>query len=274
MADVVLSFDESHLEGICRILADTSCGLTGSEIGRILQQVGIEDGDPTATKWKRLLFALCNRQRQDRCGNNVVRFLYAAMDPVRYTGSPDLFEDRRSELNQVLIFSGYSLEKNGKLKRQQAAATLDEAQERANRLKAELQRRGVHSDVLMFCKAELIQKNYFHAVFEATKSVADKIRKMTGLTGDGAGLVDQAFGLGQSGIPFLALNTLQTDTERDEQKGLMNLIKGMFGAFRNVTAHAPKIFWNVTEQDALDLLTIASLIHRRLDSAVRTQRTV
>jgi len=75
-------------------------------------------------------------------------------------------------------------------------------------------------------------------------------------------------------MPFLALNTLQAETERDEQKGLMNLIKGMFGAFRNVTAHAPKIHWAVTEQDALDLLTIASLIHRRLDTAVRTPRTI
>lgn len=180
---------------------------------------------------------------------------------------------RRNELNQVLIFSGYGLEKNGKLRKQQAAATLDEAQERASRMKAELRRRGVHQDVLVFCKAELIQSNYFHAVFEATKSVADKIRRMSGLTGDGAALVDQAFGIGQAGMPFLALNTLQTETERDEQKGLMNLIKGMFGAFRNVTAHAPKISWTVTEQDALDLLTIASLIHRRLDSAVRTPRT-
>jgi uncharacterized protein (TIGR02391 family) len=273
MAENVPSFNESHLEGMCRILGDTSSGLTGSEIGRLLQQVGIEDSDPTGTKWKRLFLALYNRQRQDGCGNNVVRFLYVAMDPVRYTNESDVFEQRRSELNQVLIFSGYSLEKNGKLRKQQAAATLDEAQERANRLKAELRRRGVHQDVLAFCDAELIQNNYFHAVFEATKSVADKIRRMSGLTGDGAGLVDQAFGLGQGGMPFLAFNSLQTETERDQQKGLMNLIKGMFGAFRNVTAHAPKISWAVTEQDALDLLTIASLIHRRLDAAVRTQRT-
>jgi uncharacterized protein (TIGR02391 family) len=194
------------------------------------------------------------------------------MEPVRYTGQRDLFEDRRTELNQVFIFCGYSLEKNGRLRKQPAAVTLDEAHERANRLKNELRRRGVHHDVLTFCKAELIQNNYFHAVFEATKSVADKIRCMSGLSGDGARLVDLAFGIGQGGTPFLAFNTLQTETERDEQKGLMNLMKGMFGAFRNVTAHAPKISWNVTEQDALDLLTIASLIHRRLDEAVRTPR--
>jgi hypothetical protein len=54
----------------------------------------------------------------------------------------------------------------------------------------------------------------------------------------------------------------------------MNLMKGMFGALRNVTADAPKVSWNVTEQDALDLLTIASMIHRRIDAAIRTPRTI
>ena len=36
-------------------------------------------------------------------------------------------------------------------------------------------------------------------------------------------------------------------------------------------AHAPKIHWPINEQDALDILTLASLLHRRLDSAVRTR---
>ena len=35
-------------------------------------------------------------------------------------------------------------------------------------------------------------------------------------------------------------------------------------------AHNPKIHWQMTEQDALDVLTTISLVHRRLDSAVRT----
>jgi len=274
MAEIVPSFDETHVERICMILADTRFGLTGSEIGRILNRLSIRDSDPAATKWKRLFSALCDRQRQDGCGNSIVRFICAAMDPVRYTGNPGVFERRREDLNEVVIFSGYTLEKDGKLRKQQAAQTLDEAQEGANRLKAELRRRGVHQDVLTFCKAELIQNNYFHAVFEATKSVSEKIRDRTGLTGDGAELVDQVFGSSKAGIPFLAFNSLRTETEQKEQSGLMNLMKGMFGAFRNVTAHAPKISWAVTEQDALDLLTIASLIHRRLDSAVRTSRAV
>jgi uncharacterized protein (TIGR02391 family) len=78
--------------------------------------------------------------------------------------------------------------------------------------------------------------------------------------------------LGQAGIPILAFNSLKTDTEKSEQTGLMNLFIGTFGAFRNVTAHGPKILWDMKEQDALDLLTLVSLLHRRLDEAVPTGR--
>ena len=44
-------------------------------------------------------------------------------------------------------------------------------------------------------------------------------------------------------------------------------MKGMFSAFRNPEAHEPKMLWHVSEADALDLLSTASLIHRRLDTA-------
>lgn len=267
-------FGEAHLQRVCDLLADTSTGLTGSEMGRLLRQLGIADPESTATKRHRLFAALRSRQGQDRCGNNVAAFIQAAMEPVRYTGNRAAFDSRRDELNQVLAFCGYSLGEDGKLRATTAVSTLSEAEERAGRLRAELRRRGVHADVLAFCRAELLQANYFHAVFEATKSVADKIRKKSGLAGDGSELVDKAFGLGKAAMPFLAFNTLQSETERSEHNGLMNLMKGMFGAFRNVTAHVPKVLWAISEQDALDLLTIASLLHRRLDAAIRTPRTV
>ena len=137
-------------------------------------------------------------------------------------------------------------------------------------MRSELARRKVHHDVLQFCKAELLQNNYSHAVFEATKSVAEKIRQRTGLTSDGAELVDEAFGLKS---PLLAINTLRTETEQTEQKGFANLVKGVFGVFRNVTAHAPKITWPIDEQDALDLLSLVSYVHRRLDTAADVPRT-
>jgi uncharacterized protein (TIGR02391 family) len=66
-------------------------------------------------------------------------------------------------------------------------------------------------------------------------------------------------------MPFLAFTSLTTDTEKSEQSGLMNLFVGMFGAFRNVTAHGSNVTWNITKFDALDLMTLVSLLHRRLD---------
>ncbi len=266
------SFNLTRLQQICNVLGDTSSGLTGSEIGQLLARLHIDDPAPSLVKRDRVFEALSKRQQQDQCGNNVAGFIQTALDPVRYSRSLHLFESRRSELNVVLAFSGYQLGEDGKLRAQTAATTLSEAEERAGRLRAELLRRRVHSDVLAFCRAELLQSNYFHAVFEATKSVADKIRTKTGLTEDGSRLAELAFGLGDTGMPLLAFNSLQTDTKKSEHNGLMNLLKGMFGAFRNVTAHAPKISWPISEEDALDLLTIAFFLHRRLDGAVRTPR--
>lgn len=152
------------------------------------------------------------------------------------------------------------------------AKTIEEAQFKANRLKSELDRRCVHYEVIKFCCAELLQENYFHAVVEATKSLAEKIRQKANLSSDGASLVDEAFGLGSTKVPILAFNSLQTESEENEHKGLMNLLKGIFGAFRNVTAYVPKIKWVVSENDALDLLTMTSLLHRRLDTAIFTNR--
>jgi uncharacterized protein (TIGR02391 family) len=60
---------------------------------------------------------------------------------------------------------------------------------------------------------------------------------------------------------------LRTETEQSEQKGFANLVRGMFGTFRNVTAHAPKLRWPIDEQDALDLLSLVSYLHRRIDAA-------
>lgn len=268
---MVSIYEASILDRICHVLGATSEGLTGSEIGRILSDLAIPDPAPGMTKRRRLYEALRQRQAADGHGNSVAQFIERAMTPVLYTGSGGQFERRRRELNEVLAFSGAALCEDGKLRPVAQARNLTEAESRAGRLRTELQRRQVHADVIVFCRTEIMDSNYFHAVLEATKSICEKIRSRTGLTGDGAALVDAAFGLG-SGIPFLAFNRLESDTEKSEHSGIMNLLKGTLAAFRNPIAHAPKTTWLISEQDALDLLTIASYLHRRLDAAFRTPR--
>lgn len=253
------------LDAICRTLADAA---THKEVGLLLGQCGLEEqgGGP---KWERMLLALSHRQKQDRCGKNVVHFLSAILHPSRFDGRHEVFEDYRAKVNYQLAFYGLVIDEKGQPRQVTVASTISEATRRANELRAELTHRTVHPDVLRFCREELLQDNYFHCVLEATKSVAQKIRDKAGIEGDGAALADQAFSVK---TPLLALNTLQTESEQSEQKGFANLLKGVFGTFRNVLAHAPKIAWAVNRTDAMDALTILSYIHRRLDEAVVVPR--
>ena len=259
------SFNETHLWRLSELLSEA---VSHWELTAIFSQLGIAalaDG----SRKHRIHQALLERQKKDRCGNNVGKFIETVLDPARFVNDQQRFIHCRDEVNVVLAFSGLHLQPTGKLAPIAAAKTLTEAQERAGKLRNELIRRQVHPDVLKFCRAELLHENYFHAVFEATKSVAQKLRDMTGLTSDGAEIVDRAFAVNS---PILAINTLRTETEQSEQKGFANLVKGAFGTFRNPAGHAPKIVWPVNEQDALDLLSMLSYIHRRLDAAVAVPR--
>jgi uncharacterized protein (TIGR02391 family) len=255
-------FNAQQLTAIAKALGDTEDGLTGTEIAYLLGECRVPDTDPTATKWKRIFNASVEFQNQRQFGNHIVVFINKALSPVRFTDNPVKFRRWRDRLNPILAFSGMSVREDGKVRWVKPASSLDEAMARANRLQYLLESRGVHSDVLRYCKAELLQENYFHAVLEATKSVAAKVREMTGHPGDGAPLIQAAFG-GQN--PPLALSDLRTESQRSEQSGFVNLLVGLFGAVRNPLAHSPKIEWAMNEQDALDILTLVSLVHRKLD---------
>jgi uncharacterized protein (TIGR02391 family) len=257
-------FSQSELEAIAAALGDTSQGLTGAEIGHILATLKMADPTPTTTKWKRLHNAFVARQNHTRNRRAILQFLREAMKPARYAKEPERFEPMRANLNRALAFSGLAVDAAGELSAGTQAKTLSEAIRRADELRADLTRRGVHVDVLRFCRAELVADNYFHAVLEATKSIADKLRTKSRLTEDGAKLVDAAL-CGPS--PRLAINALTTDSQRSEQSGFANLLKGTFGMFRNPTAHEARVLWAMSKEDAEDLLSLASLIHRRLDAA-------
>ncbi len=266
MAIRMASFSSQHLEAVCRVLADTGRGLSGTQIERRLREIEVVDTSPGMTKWKRLFNALADVQNQRQIGNHLILFINRAMNPVNYARDPATFAWRRDELNVVLAFSGFYVREDGKVGHADKATTLDAARARAGRLKAALENRVVHAEVLNYCRAELLDENYFHAVFEATKGIAERIRLLSGLSGDGADLVNKAFA-GQK--PVLALGPFTTESEKSEQKGFANLLIGLFGAVRNPLAHVPKTNWPMSEQDALDILTLVSLIHRKLDGTMK-----
>ncbi|PJI95473.1 uncharacterized protein (TIGR02391 family) [Acidovorax sp. 69] len=239
-------------------------GLTGPEIGYILAEIKVPDLDAGNTKWKRLFNALVAVQNDKQIGNYLVLFVNLAMDPARYVSKPDIFDWRRDGLNVALAFAGYGVNERGQVVHTTRETTLTGARARAGRLKSNLEARGTHQEVFAYCRAELLEDNYFHAVFEATKGLADRIRKLSGLSSDGAELVNEAFSVK---APLIRLNSLESETQRSEQKGVANLLVGLFGAVRNPLAHAPKANWPMPEQDALDVFALVSYVHRKLDGS-------
>lgn len=254
--------DSGTMEALAKILADSGQGLTGTELSKFIPEAGLLDIDPSNTKWKRLYNSFVDYQNKNKNSNNILTFINLSMKPSRFVGQNEKFESIRAELNKRLSFIGLLLNEKGVFNLVTTATTITEAEQRVNRFKSKLENRNIHSKIYEYCNAELITENYFHSVFEAVKSIAEEIRKRTNLILDGAELVDKALSVSN---PLIKINSLQTETEQSEQKGFSNLIKGVFGMFRNTTAHAPKVVWEITEDEALDIMTTISLIHKKLN---------
>lgn len=259
------SMPEGQIEGLAKVLGE--CG-SGTDITRVLQNQGLTDSSGESTKWRRLYWVFLNAQKQDRCANRVLSFVESFLTPSRFVGRQPIFEQRRAELNAVVAFSGLEFGADGQFRQREAARTLSEAERRVKTIRTKFQGRILHPEVLKYCRVELMQDNYFHAVFEATKGLAQRVRDMTSIHLDGAVLVDRVFTVDQ---PILAMNTLQTETEKTQHKGFAALLKGCFGAVRNPLAHEPKILWQ-GEDDAAGYLSLISLLHRKLDDCVLIRR--
>jgi uncharacterized protein (TIGR02391 family) len=259
----------SIVESVCEVLADTSTGLTGSEIGRLLAKLGIDDPGPDITKRYRLSTALLVQQQHDHAGNCVVRFITEAMAPGLHLNNLIRRQDLQDGLNERLPLMGLKVLDDGRVaKAAQTATTADEAVRIAGRLKSELVRRGTHPEVLRYCEEELVRRSIFHAVFEATKGLAARLRQLSGSALDGSDLVNHCFGA-KNGRPVLRINAYATKSDQSEHRGFANLLHGIFGTFRNPPAHGPRATqeWSITETDALDLFSMLSYLHRRLDGA-------
>lgn len=229
----------------------------------------MDDPNQDLTKRHRLFNAMAARQNHDQSSVRLRTFVVRALDPTRYTAEPDRFDALQGSVNEVLSLVGLRIDDAGQLRTTPQARTLDEVALLAGRLQTAMRRRGVHNQVPGFCETELLRRSIFHAVFEATKGLASRLRDMTGSTLDGSELVDACFG-GQN--PAVRVNPRTSKSELSEHSGFANLLRGVFGTFRNPVAHAPRTEWSLSEEDALDLFSMLSYAHRRLDRATVSMR--
>lgn len=261
MTSSITPFPSGTIEHCCKIIGEL---YSGSELTRLVAEVPLHnDPGEGITKWRRLAHAVSSNQAGVGNGNALVRLITIAMRPDRTLDRVDRAATARDELTQALSLVGLKVRDDGKVARTTQAKTDTEALERTNRLRGLLERRGTHADVITYCRPELLRVDYYEAVFEAIKGLGARIRALTGVDGDGYGLIESTMA---GSAPHLRINDGSTRTKRDEQLGVANLAKGLFSAFRNPAAHEPRIHWQLSEQDALDVFGTLSLIHRRLDA--------
>jgi len=264
-------FDGGTIQQIAKIIGEM---FAGSEISKLLKESNIENISQNSTKWRILEDCFITKQIQDDCANNILNFIKIAFNPIRNINNQN-YENIRLEINRILSFKGFEIRTNGELGVVEKSTTINEARKRVNNLRNKLKERNVHNDIFKYCEEEIETENYFHVVFEATKGIFDKIRKITELKSDGATLIDEAFSFEKSNpLPYLSLNGLRTESEQSEQKGFMNLLKGIYGTFRNPLGHEAKIEWNIKEEDALVILSLISLVNRRIDNAIEVKKLV
>ncbi|MET4084277.1 uncharacterized protein (TIGR02391 family) [Pedobacter sp. UYP30] len=260
------SFDDITLRNLSDIISNM---LTHTKISEHLSSAGIIEAEQGANKTDRIFYALKKRQEQDRCGNNVLSFVIRLLNPKRYNEESS-FENDRTAINEKLIYEGIEIDESGQPRQIVKAKTISEAKSRSLKIKEKVHGIGVHRDILPYCEAEWLKENYFHAILEITKSVAEKLRHLSSYNSDGCELVDDCFGLGKDKKPMLAFNTLQTLSEESEHKGFGNFCKGFFSMYRNPKAHSPKIFEDTQLTQMTEVLVVATIIQNKLDNTFRT----
>ena len=250
---------ETVLMEISKFIGDN---YTNSQIDMCFRQLSLSARGADSTKWKKVLFVLQKYQDKNNTSKDTIRVLENLMAPVRYIQDEKDYKDKKLQLNKILSMAGVELDETGTIVYVDVTKTIKEANERYSSLIQKLRNRNIHPQVMNYCTEELLADNYFHSVFEAAKSLSDRVRTISGLMEDGSELYNKAFSVKN---PILKYNDLLTDSEINQQNGLKEMLHGITHYIRNVTAHEPKIKWIIDETAAIEILTVISYLHSEID---------
>lgn len=78
------------------------------------------------------------------------------------------------------------------------------------------------------------RKHYSNAILDSFYLLSDLIREKSGMEGDGSTLIGSALG-GQN--PKIKLNRLQSESEINFQRGMEQILRGLYQAIRNPRSH-------------------------------------
>lgn len=109
----------------------------------------------------------------------------------------------------------------------------------------------------------LFESGYFReAMINSMLCLFDMIREESGLQDDGANLIGKAFSIDN---PRIILADLQSESGRNIQKGIIQILQGYFQAYRNVGSHSLNARFQ--EKDVLSVLIAVSRLYEQIWSA-------
>lgn len=122
--------------------------------------------------------------------------------------------------------------------------------------------RNIHEAMPQKVRKLFDDAHYAQATFEAAKFLDKHVSKKSGLKKSGAALMQEAF---KDSNPKVALNSLATTSETDEQKGYQWIFTGSVWAIRNPRGHEFDVQDDMNT--CLDHLSFFSMLMRRLQKA-------
>jgi len=120
-----------------------------------------------------------------------------------------------------------------------------------------------HPEILRHCADKFDHGNYLSCVNEACKAYIKAVQRKSGSDKDGSALMTGVFG--ERGN--LRVNPCITESEKDEQNGIMFLSSGLIAGFRNPTSHEPAKTWEISKEKCFEVLCLVSLLFRYLDDS-------
>lgn len=262
--------DSQIVQAISKILGEL---VTGSKITYLFKKNNWRDyysetGDKMlSTKWKRIEDTLNYEINKSNSDKPFITLIEDIMKPFEFRSNIELWNESLKNINEIISFSGLELLSNGKIIEVKPVDSLQEAINRTNSLYTKLIESNIHSEVIKYCKQELLQENYFHAVLEASKGVLQRIRDLNLSSKDGNTLINDSFNLKNPSI-IIKGNLMSNDTEKSEYQGLKSLLNTICYLYRNPTAHSPKMYDARIERDAIQALSLISMAHLQLDNCI------
>jgi len=210
--------------------------------------------DPKIDAWQSTTLAIL--EAAFGCPNgedhsNTTQFKLSGFGSYSYVGMPEQEhqDDYRRSLNERKPLLDAFIEQLNDLAPPAARAAPDQY--------------GFHPEIESVSGQLFRDGHYNQAALAAYIRVIEEVKRKSGIADDGDSLMNRAFGCDKQ-TPVIQFNTLQTDAERDEQRGLMFLFKGIVG-LRNSKAHSNTLFND--PHRAHEYLALASLLLRLLEIA-------